>query len=66
MDINTYWVDYFFFKPEPGKLASPANGSKLLSTMTGSPQRYFEASSRDFVSMSADPQPVGTPLSAQR
>ena len=66
MDINTAWVDYFFFKPEPGKLASPANGTKLVSTMTGSPQRYFETSSRDFVSMSADPQPAGTPLTAQR
>ncbi len=60
MDINTYWVDYFFFKPPLGKLASPANGTKLLSSMTGSPNRYFEPSSRDFVSMSADPQPAGT------
>jgi hypothetical protein len=60
MDINTYWVDYFFFKPPTGKPASPANGTKLLSSMTGSPNRYFEPSSRDFVSMSADPQPPGT------
>ena len=66
MDINTYWVDYFFFSPLPGKLAAPANGTKLLSSMTGSPQRYFEPSSRDFISMSADPQPTGTTPAAHR
>lgn len=66
MDINTAWVDYFFFTPPPGKLASPANGTKLVSSMTGSANRYFEISSRDFISMSADPQPAGTPVSAQR
>ncbi|HVB94886.1 MAG TPA: phosphodiester glycosidase family protein [Acidimicrobiales bacterium] len=66
MDINTYWVDYFFFSPQPGTPASPANGTKLLSSMYGATNRYFETSSRDFVSMSADPQPNRTSPTARR
>jgi hypothetical protein len=65
MDINTYWVDYFFFTPEPGKPAAPANGTKLLSSMNGAPNRYFESSSRDFISMSANPQPTGSAAAHQ-
>lgn len=60
LDINTYWVDYFFFNPQPGSPASPSNGTKLLSTMSGSTKRYFEPSSRDFFVMSADPHPTAS------
>ena len=65
MDINTYWVDYFFFTPPTGKPASPANGTKLLSSMNGAPNRYFEPSSRDFISMSANPQTTGSAAAHQ-
>jgi hypothetical protein len=55
LDINTDWVDYFYFNPASGQAASPANGSKLLPKMADSTKRYFEPSSRDFIAMFADP-----------
>jgi Phosphodiester glycosidase len=65
LDINTDWVDYFYFNPASGQAATPANGSKLLSKMADSTKRYFEASSRDFIAMFADPT-VGTVGTAAR
>jgi hypothetical protein len=55
LDINTDWVDFFYFSPTNGQAAAPSNGSKLLPAMAGSPKRYFEPSSRDFIAVFADP-----------
>jgi hypothetical protein len=55
LDINTDWVDYFYFSPPVGTPASPANGTKLLPAMVQSTKRYFEPSSRDFIAMFAAP-----------
>lgn len=57
LDINTAWVDYFYFNPAPGALASPANGTKLVYNMARPPQRYFEGTSRDFFAVFARPYP---------
>ena len=65
LDINTDWVDYFYFNPASGQPATPANGSKLLSKMADSTARYFQPSSRDFIAMFADPT-VGTVGTAVR
>jgi hypothetical protein len=55
LDINTDWVNLATYAPStPAGLASPGNGTDLLATMAGTPQRYFEAWwSRDFFTMSA-------------
>jgi hypothetical protein len=55
LDINTDWVDYFYFDPPPGATAGPANAHKLLPAMVSSTKRYFEPSSRDFIAMFANP-----------
>lgn len=57
LDINTTWVNYFYFNPPAGGLASPANGSKLVYDMARPPQRYFEGTSRDFFAVFARPYP---------
>jgi hypothetical protein len=54
LDINTDWVDYFYFDPPAAGTASPANATKLLPSMVSSTKRYFEPSSRDFIAMFAD------------
>ncbi len=55
LDINTDWVNFASYTPStPAGAASSANGSDLLSTMVGTPARYFESWwSRDFITMSA-------------
>ena len=55
LDINTDWVDLATYAPSsPTGQASPANGTDLLPTMTGTPARYFQPSwARDFITMSA-------------
>jgi hypothetical protein len=55
LDINTDWVDYFYFNPPSGAAAAPSNATKLLPQMVQSTKRYFEPSSRDFIAMFADP-----------
>jgi hypothetical protein len=59
LDINTDWVNFASYSPaSPTGLASPANGTDLLSNMAGAPDRYFEPWwSRDFITMSARPTP---------
>ena len=54
LDINTDWVNYSTYAPStPGGAATPANGSELLSGMTGTPGRYFQTWwARDFITMS--------------
>jgi hypothetical protein len=54
LDINTDWVNMATYSPSvPTGLADVANGSCLLSTMSGGPGRYFEPYwSRDFITMS--------------
>lgn len=55
MDINTTWVDYFYFNPVNGGLAAPSNGKKLVYNMVRPPQRYFEGTARDFIGVFARP-----------
>lgn len=54
LDINPDWVNFSTYSPTtPSGLAAPGNGTDLLSTMAGTPQRYFESWwSRDFFTMS--------------
>ena len=58
LDINTDWVNFATFAPPtPTGLATPRDGTDLLSYMAGTPQRYFESWwSRDFFTMSARTQ----------
>jgi hypothetical protein len=60
LDINTDWVDYFYFNPPSGAAAAPSNATKLLPQMVQSTKRYFEPSSRDFIAMFADPTRTAT------
>lgn len=53
LDINTTWVDYFFFNPPNGGLAAPTNGTRLVYDMVRPPQRYFEGTARDFIAVFA-------------
>ena len=55
LDINTDWVNFATYAPTlPSGTASPVNGTDLLSTMLGTPARYFQPSwGRDFFTMSA-------------
>ena len=55
LDINTDWVNFSSYQPSTADgLAAPANGTELLSGMTGTPGRYFESWwARDFITMSA-------------
>jgi hypothetical protein len=55
LDINTDWVNFATYDPSAASaLATPSNGSLLLSNMTGTTARYFESWwSRDFFTMSA-------------
>ena len=55
LDINTDWVSYATYSPSlPTAPATPADGTDLLPTMSGSPGRYFANWwTRDFFTMSA-------------
>jgi len=55
LDINTDWVNFATYDPSAASApAGAANGSLLLSSMTGTTARYFESWwSRDFFTMSA-------------
>ncbi len=55
LDINTDWVNFSTYAPSsPAGLASAADGTELLSAMSGGAGRYFESWwSRDFITMSA-------------
>ncbi|HEX3567790.1 MAG TPA: phosphodiester glycosidase family protein [Acidimicrobiales bacterium] len=53
MDINTSWVNFFSFAPPVGQPASGTNGTRLTADEVNSPSRYFSASARDFITMSA-------------
>jgi hypothetical protein len=55
LDINTDWVSYATYSPSvPNAPATPADGTDLLPTMSGSPGRYFANWwTRDFFTMSA-------------
>ncbi len=52
-DINTDWVNFFYFSPPPGQPSSPLNGAKLLSDMIRPVNRYFTPTARDFVALYA-------------
>jgi hypothetical protein len=55
LDINTDWVNLSTYQPpSPTGPATPADGTELLPSMTGTPGRYFEPWwARDFITMSA-------------
>jgi len=55
LDINTDWVNFSTYAPSsPTGVASAADGTELLSAMSGGAGRYFESWwSRDFITMSA-------------
>lgn len=53
MDINTDWVNFFYFNQPAGQPASPANGNKLLSDMIRPVNRYFTPTARDFIALYA-------------
>jgi hypothetical protein len=55
LDINVDWVNYSYYSPStPSGLAASTNGTELVSSMTGTPARYFESWwARDFITMSA-------------
>lgn len=57
LDINTDWVNFASYDPStPDGQATPANGTDLLNSMTGQPDRYFQSDwTRDFFTMSAAP-----------
>ena len=55
LDINTDWVNFSTYRPATALgQATPANGTELLSGMTGTPGRYFQPWwARDFITMSS-------------
>ncbi len=55
LDINVDWVNYSYYTPStPNGLAGLINGTELISSMSGTPSRYFESWwARDFITMSA-------------
>jgi hypothetical protein len=55
LDMNPFWPVFATFSPSSvNGLASPANGTDLLSTMYQPPGRFYEAAyNRDFITMSA-------------
>jgi hypothetical protein len=59
LDINTDWVNFSTYQPATATgEASAANGTELLSGMTGTPGRYFASWwARDFITMSAAGSP---------
>jgi hypothetical protein len=59
LDINTDWVNFSTYQPTTATgQATGANGTELLSGMTGTPGRYFEPWwARDFITMSAAGSP---------
>jgi hypothetical protein len=66
LDINTDWVNFATYSPaSPAGLATPANGSLLLSSMTGTTGRYFASWwTRDFITMSTNSSASATTATA--
>ena len=50
LDINTWWTSFTLFRPGPD---GAIDASNLLPSMIRSPNRYFSASTRDFVEIDA-------------
>jgi hypothetical protein len=61
LDINPYWTFLVTYDPmDPTGLATPGNGTRLLSDTLQGPATFFDpAWARDFVTMSARPTPAG-------
>ncbi len=55
LDINQDWVNYSYYRPASAyQPATPANGTELIPTMVGTPDRYFQPWwGRDFITMSS-------------
>ncbi len=55
LDINTDWVNFSTYQPAtPTGQATAANGTELVTGMSGGPVRYFEPWwARDFITVSA-------------
>jgi len=61
LDINSDWVQYSVFNSKGNSPINGANGTSLLSSMLGTPSRYFESYwTRDFFTMSLRPPETGT------
>ncbi len=58
LDINSTWVNYFYFNQNPGAPATPSVGTRLVYNMLRPPQRYFEGTARDFVAAFARSAPL--------
>lgn len=53
LDINPAWDTFVAYNPPGNGPAAPDNGTELLASMAGGPDRFFEASwARDFITMS--------------
>jgi hypothetical protein len=53
LDINPAWDTFVAYNPPDNGSAAPDNGTELLASMAGGPDRFFEASwARDFITMS--------------
>jgi hypothetical protein len=53
LDINTSWVDFFYYAQSPGLPAAPENGTKLVANMPSTTGRYFLSNSKDFIGLFA-------------
>jgi hypothetical protein len=54
LDINPAWDTFVAYNPPDNGLAAGANGTLLLPSMAGGPDRFFEPSwARDFITMSS-------------
>jgi hypothetical protein len=56
LDINPKWFVFVTYDPPAGRQASPANGSKLLTSTGQGATTFFQSSwGRDFITMSSRP-----------
>jgi hypothetical protein len=61
LDINTDWVQYSVFNGPANSPINGANGTSLMSSMAGTPSRYFASWwTRDFFTMSLRPAETTT------
>ncbi len=65
LDINSSWVNFFYYNPPAGQPASPANGQRLLNDMSRSPSRYFSTDERDFFGVFSRSAPLTSLTSVQ-
>jgi hypothetical protein len=60
LDVNPSWPVFAAYRPSaPNGLAAPSNGTKLLATHLGAGTFFQPSYARDFITMSARPEPGG-------